>query len=154
MILRPLPSRRAAFFFFGPSSPSSASADRWCWSSTDLLVPYSYSESRQLTGVFFDFQQRSKDVLIARFKWVQSPIQGFAYIQRTDLDAASGGWWYAQDVLMEALQDLRKLSPHLPRMNDLNLIRLRRPSRSPQWAIDFFARSPSNASLRRLLWDA
>jgi hypothetical protein len=121
---------------------------------TDLFVPYSYSDDTRMTGVFFDFQQRSKDVLFARFKWVTSPIQGFAYIQRTGPDAISGGWWYAQDLPIEALQDLKKLSPRLPRMNDLNLIRLRQAPGSPQWAIDFFARSPSNASVRRLLWGA
>lgn len=105
----------------------------------DLVVPYCYGGDSELTGVFFDFRTRSDDVFFARFKWIYSPIQGFAYIERSGPDKFSGGWWYSKDVPRQALEDLGRLGHDLPRMNGLELSRLAQPTKLPQWVEAFFS---------------
>jgi hypothetical protein len=119
----------------------------------DLVVPYCYGGASTLTGVFFDFRRRTEDVFFARFKWINSPLQGFAYIERSGSDTASGGWWYSEDVPREALEDLERFDHHLPRMNDLRLSRRPQPRKLPQWVDDFFS-IPKNELLNQLQMDA
>ncbi len=106
----------------------------------DLIMPYRYRDAWELTGVFFDFRRRAEDVFFARFKWIKSPIQGFAYIERSGPNKAFGGWWYSQDVPRQVLEDLGRFDPNLPRMNEFKLSRLPQPKKLPRWVNDFFSR--------------
>jgi hypothetical protein len=105
----------------------------------DLIVPYRYGGASGLTGVFFNFRRRSEKVAFARFKWINSPIQGFAYVERLGTDDFSGGWWYSEDVPGKALEDLEKVYRDLPRMNDIRLSRLPQPQKLPRWVEAFFS---------------
>jgi hypothetical protein len=119
----------------------------------ELLVPYCYGGKSHLTGVFFDFRQKSEGVFFARFKWINAPIQGFAYIEVSGSNQATGGWWYSEDVPKQALEDLERFNPILPRMNQMTLSRLPQPKRLPKW-VDAFFRHPKNTHLSQLYADA
>src|SRR5208283_2099428 len=115
----------------------------------DLIIPYCYGGASRLTGAFFDFRRRSENVVFARFKWINSPIQGFAYIERSGSDDISGGWWYAEDVPRQALEGLERGYRYLKGMNDLKLSRLPQPKRLPKWVGAFFS-IPKDELLNRL----
>jgi hypothetical protein len=105
----------------------------------ELLVPYCYDGDSHLTGVFFDFRQKSERVSFARFKWIIGPIQGFAYIEVSGSNKATGGWWYSEDVPKQALKNLERFNPNLARMNQMSLSR--HSQREPKW-VDAFFRDP------------
>lgn len=105
----------------------------------ELLVPYCYGGNSHLTGVFFDFRKRSDNVFFARFKWINSEIQGFAYIELSGTTTVAGGWWFSEDVPKKALEDLERFDPYLPRMNELALSRRAQLQEFPKWVGDFFS---------------
>jgi hypothetical protein len=119
----------------------------------ELLVPYCYQGNSHLTGVFFDFRKRSDTVFFARFKWIGTPIQGFAYIELSGSANVTGGWWFSEDVPKEALQNLERFDPKLPRMNELVLSRHPKLRTFPKWVDDFFS-TPKNELLAQLHTDA
>ena len=119
----------------------------------DLVVPYCYGGVSELTGVFFDFRRRSDDVYFARYKWINSPVQGFAYIEHLESDKASGGWWYSEDVPRRTLEDLERFDHKLPRMNGLKLHRLPQPTKLPQWVEAFFS-IPKDELFKKLFADS
>jgi hypothetical protein len=114
-----------------------------------LVVPYCYRGNSELTGVFFDFRKRAEDVFFARFKWVHSQIQGFAYIERLGLNKATGGWWFSEDVPREALENLERFDPDLPRMNELTLSRDSETEQLPTW-VDELLSIPRDQLMKRL----
>ena len=121
--------------------------------SGELVVPYCYGGASELTAVAFDFRKRAESVLFARFKWLNSPIHGFVYLERIGSDRFSGGWWYSEDVPRQALDDLERFDPNLPRMNDLNLSRCPEQEEVPKWVKYVFS-TPWNVFLKRLKVDA
>lgn len=119
----------------------------------ELLVPYCYGGNSYLTGVFFDFRKRSEGVFFARYKWFNSLIQGFAFIEVLGSDKVIGGWWYSQDVPKETLADLERLHPDLPRMNGLALSRQPKLKTFPKW-VDEYLSTPKKELWAQLHTDA
>lgn len=151
-----------------PMSNTLALAIKGCWTDSntnttlyprlvdeELLVPYCYRGDSHLTGVFFDFRQKAEDVFFARFKWINSSplIQGFAYIELVGSNKVTGGWWFSEDVPKQALEDLERFDPDLPRMNELTLSKRPQPKTLPKWVDDFFA-TPKNELFSQLYADA
>jgi hypothetical protein len=118
----------------------------------ELLVPYCYRGNSHLTGIFFDFRKRSENVFFARFKWINSLIQGFAYIEFSHSGTVTGGWWFSEDVPKHALEDLERFDPDLPRMRELALSRCPK-SQIPNWVDDFFA-APQSEMLKQIHSDS
>jgi len=77
-----------------------------------LVAPYCYGGASELTAVAFDFRKRAESVLFTRFKWLNSPIHGFVYLERIGSDRFSGGWWYSEDVPKQALENLERFDPN------------------------------------------
>lgn len=121
----------------------------------DLVVPYCYGGASKLTGVFFNFRRRAKNIYFARYKWINFPIQGFAYIERLGSDRASGRWWYSEYLSRQTLEDLERFYPNLnlARMNALESSRSPLPKMLPQWVNDFFS-MPKNELLNLLQTDS
>jgi Domain of unknown function (DUF4062) len=118
----------------------------------EIIVPYCYGGDSHLTGVFFDFRQKSERVFFARFKWIEDEIQGFAYIQLSSLNNATGGWWFSEDMPKKALEDWKRVNLKLPRMNEMTLSR-RSQRKLPKW-VDVFFRESENTLLSQLYADA
>jgi len=103
----------------------------------ELIVPYCYGGDSELTGVFFDFRQRSEGVYFARFNWIDSPIHGFAHIEVSGSNEVTGGWWYSEEMPDQPLKDLAR---YLPRMNQMILSKQSQHKRVPEWVDAFFRR--------------
>lgn len=114
----------------------------------ELLVPYSYGNSADLTGHYFNVRLIG-DSLFARFAWLNSPeISGYALLRVESINRLVGGWWYSEDVPEEMLRDLTRIDHSLPRMNKLVLNRT--PLQDlPWWAEEYFKEREAESSSAR-----
>ncbi len=59
----------------------------------DLVAPYCWGGNEDLTGVYFDWR-KTGDYWFARFRWLDSPVAGFAFLKHESMEYLRGAWWY------------------------------------------------------------
>lgn len=98
-----------------------------------VRCPYCHAGDRELTGEYYDWR-RAGDSLIARFRWFDSSIAGYAHFIARSMSILVGGWWNEEDVP----EDLVSRLPMLPGIHPNNLIRQKDSTPTPAWAEAFF----------------
>jgi hypothetical protein len=61
----------------------------------ELVGPYCYGDNTRLTAAYFGCR-RLGDYWFARFKWFESPVDGFIFLRQESFDRVSGAWWYSR----------------------------------------------------------
>ena len=95
----------------------------------ELIVPYSYCSNTELTGVYFGWR-RIGDYWFARYKWINSDISGFTFLQEEAVNLLKGAWWSSS-------RDDAPSAP--PKQKGVQATWRRVDLATPSWAEDFFS---------------
>lgn len=103
-----------------------------------LFMPYCYRGDTHLTGHYYNFRLVG-ETLVGRFEWLdESGISGYAIQKVESSDRLVGGWWYAQDVPPEMINDVSRINLSMPSMRESDLERDTATKRFPRWAEAYF----------------
>ncbi len=79
----------------------SSSGGTYCARLVDgeLYIPYCYRGDFQLTGHYYNCRMVGA-TMFGRFKWFNSSISGYCFLNIESKNMATGGWWYSHDQYM------------------------------------------------------
>jgi predicted nucleotide-binding protein/nucleoside phosphorylase len=99
----------------------------------ELRFAYCYSGNYRLTAQYYNWRFVN-GALVARFRWFEEDIAGYAYFEEVSANRLRGGWWLSEVVPEQLLAQL----PHMEGMTPFEWIR-REDGVLPDWAQGFFA---------------
>jgi hypothetical protein len=95
----------------------------------ELVVPYCFSANTHVTGVYYEWKTVG-ELWFARFRWLNSQVSGFAFLERESVDLLKGAWW--PDAAVTEVPERPNLgsgvSAQWERVRDLQF---------PGWALQF-----------------
>lgn len=104
----------------------------------ELFMPYCYHGDSYLTGHYYNLRVIG-ETLVGRFEWLdESEVSGYALQKVESENKLVGGWWYAQDVPKEMLNDVSRIDMSIPMMKKSILERGAPIKRFPRWAEEYF----------------
>lgn len=103
----------------------------------ELRFAYCYGGNSRLSSHFYNCRVIG-DTLFARFKWFHSSISGYTFLKVESENKLVGGWWYSEDIPVEALNDISNINASIPDMNKSILERKTDVEEFPIWAERYF----------------
>lgn len=103
----------------------------------ELLLPYCYRGNSELTGHYYNCKAIG-ETLFSRFEWLNGGISGYAFFRVESENRLVGGWWYSEDVPLEIMNDVSRISDSIPRMKKSILERYTKIEKLPSWAEEYF----------------
>jgi hypothetical protein len=95
------------------------------------LFVYCYQGDYELTGEYYAFRRYGDD-LMGRFRWVNSPIDGYFWLHIDSHDQLSGAWWMSEELSMAERANLALLR-RAKALNSMSFVRVRN-KQLPAWA--------------------
>jgi hypothetical protein len=95
------------------------------------LFVYCREGDYKLTGEYYGFRRYGND-LMGRFRWFDSPIDGYFWLHIDSPDQLSGAWWMSEELSMAQRADLELLKK-AKQINKMSFVRV--PGKQPPaWA--------------------
>ncbi len=105
----------------------------------ELYMPYCFHGDAELTAHYYNFRLIDK-TLFGRFKWFNVDISGYFYLKAESNNKLVGGWWEAENLSREMLNDISRLNASVPWMTESILDREPKEKQFPLWAEEYFKR--------------
>ena len=103
----------------------------------ELYIPYCYKGDSELSAHYYNCRMIG-NTMFGRFQWFVRPISGYSFFKIENIDAASCGWWYSQDLPNHFRDNISQLNELIPRMNNQEWKRVKGKKKFPKWVEAYF----------------